>query len=185
MVKCKAFCVAVLLLMASAAAASAQETLKGHEVPTLHIFTDRGFYEGGERGYVVLVIDTYGQVERAGIEVEVLSESGAVVEGDLLYTNIPQAVIVNPQTKQTMQKMYEESITYFGPQVTVYRFVEFEVPLDAKTGDYTITGRVFSSEIALEEETMIHVTGPGGFMDIIFLLYIAVLLVSFYLLRRN
>jgi hypothetical protein len=182
--KCAVAALACVLLMAVPQFAAAQDALTESDEPTLHIFTNRAHYEGGERGFVVLVLETHGKMQSAEIEIEVLSESGNLVEGDILHTKIPMTSIVNQGTKQTVQLMYDESITYFGPEKTVYRTVDFEVPMDISTGRYTITGRVTSPGIVLNEEASIYITGPGGFLDVMFLVYIAALVCSFYLLRR-
>lgn len=181
----------ILLVVALAAAACssavAEDTLTAPEEgePSLEVITSKFYYMAGDEGFVVLRLDTYGKMENADIEVEVLSPSGKLVEGEMMYTKIPKEVIVNPNTMQTAQVLYDESIHYFGAERTAFRIIEFEVPMDILSGDYTITGRASGGGIVLEDEVIVHMEGPGGFVNIIFVVYIVILAYSVYLLRRE
>jgi hypothetical protein len=155
------------------------------QFPTMELLTNKESYSAGDSGFVVLRLDTYGMMDSADIEIEILSPSGKLVEGDILYTDIPEETVLNPETKQTVQVVYEESVEYFGPEKTIIRMVEFEIPMDVLTGDYMITGMASGGGSVLEQQKTVHITGPGGFMDYIFLVYIAMLVYSLYLLRRE
>ncbi len=155
------------------------------QFPTMELLTNKESYGAGDHGFVVLRLDTYGLMDSADIEVEILSPSGKLVEGDILYTDIPKETVMNPETKQTVQVVYEESVEYFGPEKTIIRMVEFEIPMDVLTGDYTITGMASGGGSVLKQQKTVHITGPGGFVDYIFLVYIAMLVYSLYLLRRE
>ncbi len=173
--------IAFLIIMGGA---HAQHSFGPGSGPVLHLITNKASYDSGESGFVVLMMDTYGVIDKADIEVEMLSDDGRLVGGDVMSTEIPESS-GEDEPYQTVQTIYQESVTYFGPERKVYRTVEFDVPLDARTGNYTILGRVVSPEATLTEKVGIHVTGPGGFTDVIFLAYIAVLGFSFYLIRRG
>ena len=181
----------IFLIVALAAAVSssavAEETLTTPEEgePSLEVITNKFYYLAGDEGFVVLRLDTYGKMGNADIEVEVLSPSGKLVEGEMMYTKIPKEVIVNPNTMQTAQVLYDESIHYFGAERTAFRIIEFEIPMDILSGDYTITGRARGGGIVLEDEAIVHMEGPGGFLNIIFVVYIVILAYSVYLLRRE
>jgi len=175
----------LLLTISGPVLAGAEDVLTRPDQPALEIFTNKHSYLAGESGFVVLRLDTYGKIDSAEIEIEVLSESGKLVEGDILYTKIPARTIVNPETKQTVQFLYDESIHYFGPEKSIFRIIEFEIPMDIPTGDYAIAGRVTAGDMVLKGQTSVQIAGPGGFLDYIFLVYIAVLIYSLYLLRRN
>jgi hypothetical protein len=175
----------LVLLISCPMLAGAQDTLTTPDEPALEIFTNKKSYHAGDSGFAVLRLDTYGKLDSAEIQIEILSPGGKLVEGDILYTKIPKGTIVNPDTKQTVQVLYDESIYYFGPEKTIYRTVDFEVPMDIPTGDYIISGQVTGAGVVLHEKTGVHISGPGGFLNYIFLLYIVVLLYSLYLLRRS
>ncbi|MBN2331249.1 MAG: hypothetical protein JXC85_05540 [Candidatus Aenigmarchaeota archaeon] len=153
--------------------------------PSLEVITNKFYYLAGEEGFVVLRLDTYGKMGTADIEVEILSPSGKLVDGGMMYTRIPKEVIVNPNTMQTAQILYDESIKYFGDEKTAFRIIEFEVPMDILSGDYTITGRAAGGGIVLHDEATVHMEGPGGFLNVIFVVYILILVYSVYLLRRE
>jgi len=153
--------------------------------PALHITTNKNLYEAGERGFIVVRLDTYGKMDSAEIEMEILSSSGRLVEGDIIYTTIPSKTTVNTDTKQTEQTFYDESVTYFGEEKTIYRVIDFEIPLDTPEGTYSITARVTAPGIFLKEQEMVQISGPGGFVNFIFVAYAAVLLCAIYLLRRS
>lgn len=167
------------------AAVLAQNIMSTSNEPSLQLYTNKGSYEAGDEGFVVLQLDTYGQMDSAEIEIQVLSESGKLVEGYLLYTKIPKSTLVNPETKQTTQVIYDESIQYFGPEKTIFRIINFEIPLDVPTGSYSVIGLVSGNAISLKGETSMYVTGPGGSVNLIFLAYLAVLVFSLYLIRRG
>ena len=181
----------VLLVVAIAAAASssavAQDAITTSEEgePVLEVITNKFYYAAGDVGFVVLRLDTYGKMDNADIEIEILSPSGKLVEGDMMYTKIPKEVIVNPNTMQTAQILYDESIQYFGDERTAFRIIEFEIPMDIMSGEYTVTGRASGGGIVLEDEAIVHMEGPGGFLNIIFVVYIVILAYSVYLLRRE
>lgn len=185
----KLLCIFMVIALAASATSSAvaEETLTTPEggEPTLELITNKQYYRAGDEGFVVLRLDTYGKMESADIEVEVLSPGGKLVEGEMMYTRIPKEVILNPNTMQTAQVLYDESIHYFGAEKTAFRIIEFEVPMDILSGDYTITGRAGGGGIVLTDEATVHMEGPGGFLNIIFVVYIVILAYSVYLLRRE
>lgn len=183
--KVYAVLVSIMVLSLPLSMVQAQDTLSRSDTPVLEAYANKDSFEAGEHGFVIVVLETYGKMESALIEVEVLSPSGKFTEGDILYTKIPQESVFNEQTSQTAQIIYSESVEYFTPQKTIFRLVDFDVPINAKTGDYKIAVRVTGADVSLVEEDVIGISGPGGFLDIIFLAYIVVLAISlFYLLRR-
>jgi hypothetical protein len=177
----------VTVMAAASSSAVAEDTIITPEEgqPALEVITNKNNYAAGDVGFVVLRLDTYGKMGSADIEVEVLSPSGKLVEGDMMYTKIPKEVIVNPNSMQTAQILYDESIQYFSDGRTAFRIIEFEVPMDIMSGEYTITGRASGGGIVLEDEAVVHMEGPGGFLNIIFVVYIVILAYSVYLLRRE
>ncbi len=185
----KFMCILLVFVIAAAASsgAIAEDTITtpGEGEPALEVITNKLYYAAGDVGFVVLRLDTYGKMGSADMEVEILSPSGRMVGGDMLYTKIPKEVIVNPNTMQTAQVLYDESIEYFGDERTAFRIIEFEIPMDIMSGDYTITGRASGGGIVLEDEAVVHMEGPGGFLNMIFVVYIVILAYSVYLLRRE
>lgn len=153
--------------------------------PALLLYTNKPAYSAGESGFLILILETYGKMDSAEMEIGVLSPRGVMVEGYLIYTDIPKTVVVDRFSQQTEQVVYNESVPFFGRERTIYRVIDFEVPLDVLTGEYRISGLVTGSGFTLREEVPVHFSGPGGFLDVIFLVYIAVLLFSLYLLRRS
>jgi len=164
--------------------ACAQNSFGSGSGPTLHLASNKDSYESGESGFVVLMIDTYGIIKNAVIEVEILNKERNIIGGDIQETEVPESA-GDGKVYQTMQTIYNESVTYFGPERKVYRTIDFDLPLDLRSGNYTIVGRVVSPEMTLSEKVGIHITGPGGYTDVMFLAYIAVLGFSFYLIRRG
>jgi hypothetical protein len=167
--------------------AAAQDAMAEAEVPSLHIMPSKASYEAGERGFAVLVIETYGKISQAEVELELLSSTGALKGGDVISTDIPgkDAGDTLPEKAVTQSWFYSEGVEYFAPEKTVYRVFPFDIPIDAQTGNYTLVGRVSGDGVSLREESRIRVEGPGGLVNLLFVGYIAVLLYSVYLLRRE
>jgi hypothetical protein len=165
--------------------AIAQDAISDKGEPRLEILSNKAAYGAGEGGFIVIRLDTFGKMDSARIELEITSPVGKFVEGDILYTDIPETAVVNPNTRQTAQVMYNEGIGYFGAGNSIIRIVEFEVPMDVSSGTYSITGRASGAGMSLEDSIEVSMSGPGGFMDVIFILYIAALLYSLYLLRKG
>ena len=172
----------ILAASVLAAAAHAADTLTGS--PSLSLQTSKDRYYAGESGFVVIRLDTYGLIEEVDMEVEVLSPAGKLVEGDMLYVRIPATTTVLEEG-QSVQTIYTETLTYFGPGKSVYRTVPFEIPLDIANGEYTVAARAVYSGGTLKDETTVQMMGPGGFLDIIFAVYLVILALSVYMLRRS
>ncbi|NIO44037.1 MAG: hypothetical protein GTN36_00585 [Candidatus Aenigmarchaeota archaeon] len=151
----------------------------------LEIYTDRDSYYSGERGRIILEIETFGEMEEAEIELEILSPEGKFVYGDILYTEIPRKTVLNPDTEQTEQILYHEDISYMKPGKTIIRVIDFEVPIDAVTGTYTININLISPGITFGKSEFLYISGSGGSVDVIILVYIVILIFSLYLAWRG
>jgi len=153
--------------------------------PKLEIYTDKESYHAGERGVITTEIETFGKIQEAEIEIEILSPEGKLVYGYLLYTEIPKETILNPYSDQTIQILYHEDIGYMSPGRIVRRDIVFEVPIDAITGTYTINTKLRSPDITLGKSKFLYISGSGEVIDIIILIYIVILIFSLYLAWRG
>ena len=153
--------------------------------PRLEIYANRDSYYAGEKGIITAEIETYGIIRQAEIELEILSPEGKLIYGNLLYTEIPQKSILNPYTEQTEQILYHENIEYMGPEKIVKRNIDFEVPIDAVTGTYTMNMILRTPEIELKKSGFLYISGGGQMIDFIILIYIVILIFSLYLIWRG
>ena len=155
------------------------------EQPKIEIYTDKNTYLSGERGIITAEIETFGVIHEAEIEMEILGPSGKFVYGDLLYIQIPKKTILNPNTMQTEQVLYHEDIDYLDAGKTIRRNINFEVPINAVEGIYTVIVRLASPYITLEGSKYLYISGGGEVIDIIIIIYIVILILSLYLIWRG
>ncbi|NIM47135.1 MAG: hypothetical protein GTN40_03185 [Candidatus Aenigmarchaeota archaeon] len=151
----------------------------------IEIYTDEESYYSGERGIIIAEIETFGEMQEAEIEIEILSPEGKLVYGDLLYTEIPRKTVLNAETEQTEQVIYHEDIGYMSPQKTIRRVIDFEVPIDAVTGTYTLNVNLRSPDITFGKSEFLYISGSGETIDFIILIYIVILIFSLYLIWRG
>ncbi len=159
--------------------------LKDMKGSRIEIYTDKESYVSGERGTIIIEVETFGKMEQAEIEIEILSPGGKLVYGDLLYTQIPRKTVLNPYTEQTEQVIYHEDIGYMGPGKIVRRIVDFEVPIDAVKGTYTLNVKLRSPDITFGKSESLYISGGGEAIDVIILIYIVILIFSLYLVWRG
>lgn len=144
--------------------------------PTLAIYTDRCVYGAGESGTISLELNTYGLMRDAEIEVVVLSPENIIVDGVIIYTDIPEKVVINKDTMQTEQTIIKEGVLFLGDERTVFRTISFTIPEAAPTGDYRIIAKARYIGGVLEQENVISVIGQGV-VDSILVIYILILFV--------
>jgi len=174
----------LILIMFLAIPVSADELIIYKE-PRLEIYTDKNSYYAGEKGIITAEIETFGAIQEAEIEMEILSPEGKLVYGDLLYTKVPRESVLNPYTEQTVQVLYQEDIDYMSPGKIIRRNIDFEVPIDTKTGTYTINTKLVSPYMTLEKSKFLYISGEGEFVDVIIIIYIVILVFSLYLVWRD
>ena len=175
----------LLLLVLYLPMASAEDSMVAPRGPTLHLIPSSSEYEAGEHAFVVVTLENLFDADSVDIEIQLLAPGGGLAGGDVAEYSVPETDTPNAGSKETVSEIYRESVTYFGGSRAIYRLVEFDVPLDAATGEYTIAARAAAGNTELEDKVRVSVSGPGGFMDITFLVYIAILFVSVYLIRRE
>jgi len=151
----------------------------------LEIYTDKDSYYSGERGKIILEIETFGVMQETEIELEILSPEGKLVYGDILYTEIPRKTVLNPDTEQTEQVIYHEDIGYMSSGKTIRRVIDFEVPIDAVTGTYTLNIELISPDMSFGKSEFLYISGSGNNVDVIILIYIVILIFSLYLAWRG
>jgi len=151
----------------------------------IEIYTDKDSYFSGERGTIIAEIETFGEMQEAEIELEILSPEGKLVYGDLLYTKIPRKSVLNPGTEQTEQVLYHEDISYMSSGKTIRRVIDFEVPIDAVTGTYTLNVNLVSPDISFGKSEFLYISGSGQSVDVIIFIYIVILIFSLYLAWRG
>jgi hypothetical protein len=173
--KFQIFTLALILLLS--ASVFAQE-------PSMEIYADKSTYLSGEIGTITVEVKTFGRMSEAEIELEILSPGGKPIFGDIVYTKMPSEIILNENTAQTMQTLYEESIDFMGPEKSVMRTIDFEVPIDATEGVYTLYTKLTSPGMTLEKSKFLFISGGGEIVDVIIIIYIVILIFSLYLVWR-
>lgn len=153
--------------------------------PSIEIFTDKNTYLSGHRGTITFEIKTYGRISECEIELEIISPSGRPIFGDIIYTKIPSVIVLNENTEQTVQTVYEEKIDFMGPEKTAIRSIDFEVPIDATEGIYTLYARMTSPGMTLESSKYLFIGGGGEAVDFVIIIYIIILIFSLYLVWRG
>jgi hypothetical protein len=153
--------------------------------PSMEIYTEKNTYLSGERGTINIRIDTFGRMSEAEIELEILSPGEKPIFGDIVYTKIPSEIILNENTEQTVQTLYQESIDFMGPEKTVIKSIGFEVPIDATEGIYTLYAKLTSPGMTLEKTKFLFISGGGEIIDVVILFYIVILIFSLYLVWRD
>jgi hypothetical protein len=153
--------------------------------PSIEIFTDKNTYLSGHRGTITVEVKTYGRISEAEIELEILSPSGIPIFGDIIYTKIPSQIVLNENTEQTVQTLYQETIDFMGPEKTATKSIDFEVPIDATEGIYTLYARMTSPGMTLESRKYLFIGGGGEAVDFVIIIYILILIFSLYLIWRG
>ena len=141
--------------------------------PSIEVYSDRSTYLSGQIGTITVEVKTFGRISEAEIELEIFSPSGSPIFGDIIYTKIPSKIVLNENTEQTVQTLYQETIDFMGPEKTAVKTIEFEVPVDATEGVYTLYARMTSPGLTLESRKFLFISGGGEAVDIlIFSLYL-------------
>jgi hypothetical protein len=153
--------------------------------PSIEIYTDRNTYLSGQRGTVIIEAKTFGRISEAEIELEIFSPSGSPIFGDIIYTKIPSEIVLNENTEQTVQTLYDEDIDFMGPEKTASKSIDFEVPIDAPEGVYTLFARMTSPALTLESRKFLFISGGGEAVDFVLIIYIIILIFSLYLVWRG
>jgi hypothetical protein len=153
--------------------------------PTIEIYTDKNTYLSGQRGIIDIEVKTFGRISEAEIELEIISPGGVPIFGDIIYTKIPNEIVLNENTEQTIQTLYQETIDFMGPEKTACRSIEFEVPIDATEGIYTLYMRMTSPGLVLEKTKYLFISGGGEAVDFVIIIYIIILIFSLYLIWRG
>lgn len=153
--------------------------------PSVVISTDKNTYLSGEMGTISIEIETFGRMSEAEIELEIFSPGGVPIFGDIVYTKIPSEIVLNENTEQTIQALYRETIDFMGPEKSVVRNVNFEVPIDATEGIYTLYMKLTSPGLTLERNKYLFIVGGGEVVDFVIIIYIVILVFSLYLVWRE
>ena len=151
----------------------------------MEIYTDKNTYLSGQRGTITIEIQTFGRISEAEIELEILSPGGKPIFGDIIYTKIPSEIVLNENTEQTIQTLYQETIDFMGPEKTATKSIDFEIPIDATEGIYTLYMRMTSPGLTLDKTKYIFISGGGQVVDIVIIIYILILIFSLYLVWRG
>ncbi|MFH1473839.1 MAG: hypothetical protein ABIE55_02995 [Candidatus Aenigmatarchaeota archaeon] len=169
---------ALALILVFSATVFAQE-------PTMEIYTDRSTYLAGEIGTIRIEIESFGRISEAEIELEILSPGGVPIFGDIIYTKIPSEIVLNENTGQTVQTLYKDTIDFMGPEKSVVKNINFEVPINAEEGVYTLFMRLTSPGLTLHKANYLFISGGGEIVDVVIIIYIIILIFSLYLVWRG
>jgi hypothetical protein len=151
--------------------------------PSVVIETDKDYYAAGEQGLITVLITPDGVIKEAEIIIEVVTDEEIPVFADIIYTQIPYQTILNNH-EVTMQVIYNEDISYFE-NLTARRDIIFDVPLEVPIGNYTINVMLESPDITLTTSKEIEIYGSGNYVDILFIIYILILVYVIYMLIRG
>jgi len=144
--------------------------------PELNIYADRLVYGSGESGSLLLELNTYGLMKEAEIEVVILSPENVIVDGVIIYTEIPEKIVVNKDLWQTEQIILKEGFEFLGDEKTVLREISFTIPQAAPTGNYRVKARVLYIGGVIEEIGIFGVIG-GGVVDSILVVYVLIIFI--------
>ncbi len=135
------------------------------------IYTDKGVYQAGDTGRLFIEISS---AER-NIEVvaEIISPEGIIIDGAILYTDLPERVVINPDTWQTEQVLIKEDVKYFT-EGKIIREIPFAVPQAAPTGDYTVNVYIGNE---LKKSATIGIIGHGTANAILLIYLLAIVFI--------
>ncbi len=153
--------------------------------PSMEIITNKNTYLSGESGTITVRIESFGRISEAEIELEIISPGGVPIFGDIIYTKIPSEIVLNENTEQTVQTLYRDNIDFMGPEKTVERNVEFEIPIDVTEGVYTLYAKLTTPGMVLEDSKFLFISGGGEAVDVVIIIYILILTFSLYLVWRE
>lgn len=136
---------------------------------TINIYTDKGVYQAGDTGR--LFIEISSAERNIEIVAEVVSPEGIIIDGAILYTDLPERVAINPDTWQTEQVLIKEDMKYFT-EGKMTREIPFAVPQAAPTGDYTVNVYIGNE---LKKSATIGIIGQEAVNDIL-LIYLLVII---------
>lgn len=138
--------------------------------PSVDVRTDRGFYQAGDTGKIFIEID--GTEKNMEIVAEIVSPEGVIIDGAILYTDIPERMVLNPDTWQTEQILMQEDMKYIQEGIAT-RVIPFAVPQAAITGDYAVN--VYAGET--KKSTTISIIGQEAVNAILLIYLMAIIIV--------
>jgi hypothetical protein len=144
--------------------------------PKLNIYTDRSVYQSGESGIIFMELNTYGLIKDAEIEVVILSPENIIINGVIIYTEIPEKIIINKDIWQTEQIILREGLEFLHEEKTIMRSIDFTIPEAAPTGDYRIIAKATYIGGVLEQTGVIAIIGQGV-VDAIIVIYIIIIFI--------
>lgn len=135
------------------------------------VYTDKGIYQAGDTGNIFIDIDM--EERNAEIIAEVVSPEGIIIDGAILYTDLPERIVINPDKWQTEQVLLEEGINYFT-EGRMTRIIPFAVPQAAVTGDYAVNVYVNGE---LKKSAAISIIGHEAVNAILLIYVLAIILI--------
>ncbi len=136
---------------------------------TINIYTDKGVYQAGDTGKLFIEISSADK--NIEIVAEIVSPEGVIIDGAILYTDLPEKIVLNPDTWQTEQVLIKEDMKYFT-EGKMTREIPFAVPQAAPTGDYTVNVYIGNE---LRKSATIGIIGQEAVNDIL-LIYLIVII---------
>lgn len=163
----------VFLILITAVTTNAQLELIQ---PELNVTTDKDVYQTGDRGKIIITLNTYGLMKNAEIEATILSPENVIIGGAIIYTDIPERISTSKGGLQTEQVILQEDLDYIQPEKAITRVVNFEVPSAAYSGEYNVNVRAISGNMVLEKSTSITIFGTGVIESILLIYLLAIII---------
>lgn len=178
--------IAMKLFLTVPAALLMLVSLAQAQSPLLQVYTDEYSYLSGDICYMTIKLDTYGRLSQGEVSVELTDRNGALADGVIFHTSVPEKFVQNSGRKETVMEVINEGVQYNSPEKTIYRTVDFRIPADLEPGIYNVGVMFFAPEGRLSAGSRIEVaSGDGSGMGIVLAIYIFLIIYTVYTLRRG